>query len=243
MASAGRILIMPKGTYEESATYEMLDMVHYNGTSWLAKKTVVGIEPSEDNNEYWHNLIDITPETIGALSKSGGTLNGNVKIENQWAALSLTDSTGRRAMMEKNPSTNTCSLYSYLDKDNHNCLAIAPETEDIKNSITLRNVVDGTVKTYKAYGEHNKKYGSYLGNGSSAERGVKTGSVGSFMMIWSNQGMGFVSPVGGIFASGTGEVRYIDSYSCHYGSDGQLTLRSDLMLVNKNGVTYNYQCL
>ena len=69
MASAGRILIMPKGNYDSSATYEMLDLVHYNGTSWLAKKTATGIEPSAANSEYWHNLIDITPSTIGAIPK------------------------------------------------------------------------------------------------------------------------------------------------------------------------------
>lgn len=65
-ASAGRILIIPKGNYNSSVTYEMLDLVYHNGTSWLAKKTVVGIEPSEANGEYWHNLIDLTT-TLAAL--------------------------------------------------------------------------------------------------------------------------------------------------------------------------------
>ena len=59
MASAGRILIMPKGNYDSSATYEMLDLVKHNGTSWLAKKTATGIEPSDANSEYWQNLLDL----------------------------------------------------------------------------------------------------------------------------------------------------------------------------------------
>ena len=59
MASAGRILIMPKGNYDSSTTYEMLDMVYYNGSSWIAKKTVVGIEPSVSNTEHWHRMSDI----------------------------------------------------------------------------------------------------------------------------------------------------------------------------------------
>lgn len=67
MASAGRILIMPKGNYDASVTYEMLDLVSHNGKSWLAKKTVVGIEPSETNGEYWHNMVDVTPKSIGAM--------------------------------------------------------------------------------------------------------------------------------------------------------------------------------
>jgi len=61
MASAGRILIMPKGDYDSSATYEMLDLVKHNGTSWLAKKTATGIEPSAANSEYWQDVIDTSP--------------------------------------------------------------------------------------------------------------------------------------------------------------------------------------
>lgn len=58
MASAGRILIMPKGTWNAETEYEMLDLVYYNGTSWLGKKTSVGIEPSDANAEYWQKLFD-----------------------------------------------------------------------------------------------------------------------------------------------------------------------------------------
>ena len=57
MASAGRILIMPKGAYDASVTYEMLDLVSHNGRAWIAKKTVTGVEPSDANSEYWHNLL------------------------------------------------------------------------------------------------------------------------------------------------------------------------------------------
>ena len=58
MASAGRILILPRGNYNAETEYEMLDLVFHNGTSWLAKKSVVGIEPSEANAEYWFKLCD-----------------------------------------------------------------------------------------------------------------------------------------------------------------------------------------
>ena len=58
MANAGRILIMPKGNYDANVTYEMLDLVNHNGVSWLAKKTVTGIAPSD--GEYWHPLLGIT---------------------------------------------------------------------------------------------------------------------------------------------------------------------------------------
>ena len=68
MAIAGRILIMPKGNYDASVTYEMLDLVKHNGTSWLAKKTVVGIEPSEANAEYWQKMFDININIVNDLN-------------------------------------------------------------------------------------------------------------------------------------------------------------------------------
>lgn len=58
MASAGRILIMPKGDWNAETEYEMLDLVNHNGTSWLAKKESVGIEPTIENSEYWQNVFD-----------------------------------------------------------------------------------------------------------------------------------------------------------------------------------------
>lgn len=75
MANAGRILIMPKGAYSATATYEMLDLVSYNGTSWLAKKTCEGIEPSEANAEYWHNMFDLNVVNNLDATEEGGVLD------------------------------------------------------------------------------------------------------------------------------------------------------------------------
>ena len=58
MTTAGRILIMPKGDYDSTKTYEMLDLVKHNGTSWLAKKESTGIEPTIANSEYWQDMFD-----------------------------------------------------------------------------------------------------------------------------------------------------------------------------------------
>lgn len=69
MASAGRILIIPKGEYDSSVTYEMLDLVKHNGTSWIAKKTTVGIEPSVDNSEYWQDMFNITDIVLPNATK------------------------------------------------------------------------------------------------------------------------------------------------------------------------------
>lgn len=78
MANAGRILIMPKGTYDASKTYEMLDLVSHNGVSWLAKKTVVGITPSNSNSEYWFNMLNISIDDINQLGLDVASLNTDV---------------------------------------------------------------------------------------------------------------------------------------------------------------------
>jgi hypothetical protein len=76
--SAGRVLIKPRGEWNENITYEMLDMVNHKGCAYLAKRTVVGIEPSDDHPEYWHNMLEIdkiVKEAIaGTLAEDVGNL-------------------------------------------------------------------------------------------------------------------------------------------------------------------------
>ena len=51
MISAGRVLLMPKGAYNPSTTYEILDIVSYNGSSYIAKGTTTGNLPTDTT--YW----------------------------------------------------------------------------------------------------------------------------------------------------------------------------------------------
>lgn len=80
MTSAGRILIIPKGDYSANTTYEMLDLVSHNGTSWLAKKTVVGIEPSEANSEHWHKMFDLNAAITTSEITLQSATNGKAEI-------------------------------------------------------------------------------------------------------------------------------------------------------------------
>ena len=59
MASAGKILITPKGKWNSGTEYEVLDLVRHNGIPWLAKETVQEIEPSDGNDRYWFKLLDV----------------------------------------------------------------------------------------------------------------------------------------------------------------------------------------
>lgn len=57
MADAGKVMIFPRGNYDATSVYEVLDLVNHNGASWVAKKsTFNGIIPSEANSEYWFKM-------------------------------------------------------------------------------------------------------------------------------------------------------------------------------------------
>ena len=58
MADAGRILIMPKGKWDANTEYEMLDLVYWKGSTWIAKKNSKGVEPISSNHdtEYWQRV-------------------------------------------------------------------------------------------------------------------------------------------------------------------------------------------
>ena len=55
MNDAGRIGFVLRGTYDTTAIYDFLDVVHYNGASYVARKLTAGNEPV-DSDEYWQIL-------------------------------------------------------------------------------------------------------------------------------------------------------------------------------------------
>ena len=237
MASAGRILIMPKGEWNAETTYEMLDLVCHNGKSWLAKKDVVGIEPSEANEEYWHDLLSLTDVEINGIfsahKDTGDAIFAKRKLEGvQYeqgvggvSGLTIGGKKSANFTFKKEGTSKAQFLY------NENGAGFVDKSTDTSNT-----------KVELFYGTHNKPYGTYVGNGSDSERVISGKGVGSFIMIWCNQGMGFVSPAGGFFLTGTGEIRYLDSRLCHY-SNGILTLRTNSIFANGEEITYTYQCL
>lgn len=54
----GKVVITPKGDYNSSATYVFLDIVLYNGSSWvwINENSGSGITPSDSATTYWYKL-------------------------------------------------------------------------------------------------------------------------------------------------------------------------------------------
>ena len=137
MASAGRILIMPKGAYDSSATYEMLDLVSHNGTTWLAKKTVAGIEPSADNSEYWQNMVNMSATDY--LPIAGGTLTGDTKIKKVIPQFVLEVNENRSATIQKNASDALDAGTAIIDKSDNVRTILSIQNGQLK----LHKQVDG----------------------------------------------------------------------------------------------------
>jgi len=133
MASAGRILIMPKGDYDANSTYENLDLVKYKGTSWLAKKESKGIEPSEANTEYWHKMFDLNITNNLTTEEAGYALDARqgkvLKDSLVWNNLTLDTNVKLHANLGKQ--------YLYISKTKY----------EIKISFTFTPVADIPLET------------------------------------------------------------------------------------------------
>ena len=51
MTELGKVMVVPKGAYNANTTYEILDLVTYNGSSYIALKSTKGNVPT--NTTYW----------------------------------------------------------------------------------------------------------------------------------------------------------------------------------------------
>ena len=71
-ASAGRVLLMPKGDYNAEAEYHVLDWVLYNGRPYVAKQTTTGNLPT--NTTYWALLLDFPTEVDAAPTENSQNL-------------------------------------------------------------------------------------------------------------------------------------------------------------------------
>lgn len=96
MANAGRILIMPQGKYDSNKMYEMLDMVSHGGKGWICKQHCLGVEPTDENNEFWAECIDVSgdvvgyhaSETFGADALLNAT-SGSIEITNRNGVITI----------------------------------------------------------------------------------------------------------------------------------------------------------
>jgi len=147
MATAGRILIIPKGEWNEGETYEMLDLVNHGGTTWLAKKHSIGIAPSTDTSDYWFNLIGVTTKDIQIANNLVTTQAGYVLDARQGKA--LMDAIESANTKVRNVETSVSTLQTSLADTKTSLSGTQTSLSNLSNSVTtLQNnatVTKGTL--------------------------------------------------------------------------------------------------
>lgn len=137
MISAGRVLLIPRGDYDPTATYEMLDIVSYNGSSYIAKGTTTGNLPT--NTTYWQ---------LSAYGGQASNLAGN------FAPLETTDYSSRAYAIDD----------IFVDKDSQ--LVIATDAINIGDEIeigsnceitSIADLLDDIKNHYDALDQRNRK--------------------------------------------------------------------------------------
>jgi hypothetical protein len=80
MVPAGRILIIPRGAWDNATTYQMLDMVTAsNNTSYLAKQASINVDPVSDTSQtYWQPFGSTMAADGETIIDNGGIISVNI---------------------------------------------------------------------------------------------------------------------------------------------------------------------
>lgn len=122
------------------------------------------LKAHEENTE---NIHDVTAEQVGALSSKGGTLDGNLKVVTKNYPQINLNNTGNGSDVELLNGTHNAQLISRNVIDNlseQRSLLVGNSNEyDLKAALQLYDKVNGIVKEYKLFGEHNPPTAAQVG--------------------------------------------------------------------------------
>ena len=146
-ASAGRVLLIPKGEWNSTTEYSNLDIVHHNTSTWVCKKTCIGVEPSDAQTSYWQAMAKDATEQIATTSTNG--------------LMSASDKTKLNSIAAK-AEVNVQSDWSVTDTSSDAYIKNKP-TIDSAISTTSTNAIQNKAVT----AELNKKVNAVSGKGLS----------------------------------------------------------------------------
>ena len=152
MADAGKILIMPKGSYSSTSEYEVLDLVNHKGVSWVAKQNVKGIEPSEANGAFWFkmaghivvNNLSTSAEGYVLDARQGKLLQDELAVErariNQLTTLPEGSTTGDAELIDARVGADG-NTYANLGEANRTQFAhLKSDLSEITDNMKEKNI-------------------------------------------------------------------------------------------------------
>ena len=202
--------------------------------------------PTQEGTPINKALFDsILADLNDKFSKLGGSINGNLTIQNTAPQVELFDpeSDGRsRVYKDANASNDYGTCIADIDKTgNIDMLNIRRSAGLLdKLSFYVENA-NGTSSRYAIYGAHTKPWGSFTGNGLATVRQVNTTGNGYACIVHSASGTCIVMARGAIRVA-AGVFSWLPSGQAYF-KNGILYIASTDSTLNTSGVSYSYEVL
>ena len=198
MVNAGRILIMPKGDWNSLTTYDMLDLVAYNGVAYLARQTNVGQNPSTDTSmTYWQPFgtasAIATTTTPGLVMPDGETITIdntgliNVNIDNNTLVY---DSVNGYLKADVVSALANLTDVNIASASNGQALVYDSSSSKWENASIPTGVKGDAESTYRTGSVNITKANIGLGNVSNPVILTDTLSIGSTSVTFTNAAIG-----------------------------------------------------
>lgn len=142
MNDAGRIGFLIKGDYNASTEYDFLDVVYYNGSSYVAKTKTKGNAPESDN-AYWHIFAQATNGVTGIKGSAETTYRtGQVNIDKGNIGLGNVENKSSEIIRGELTESNITDALNYTP------LATNGDSKDNKVTFTSSDVADASATAW-----------------------------------------------------------------------------------------------
>lgn len=212
-------------------------LVGSGGGSGFASDVVYdNSESGLDAHDVQRAITLLSSMASNALPLEGGTMTGeNIYMDSGYARIQGNEN----AMWLQ-------SLNEMMNNNNRRLIGIYNSNfyPDVKNAVTLEEIVNGKKQVYGIYGQHNKRSGYYVGDGNLSKT-VNTNSVGHLVfVIGTSATAGSVAALvcdSGAVVFGGGGVEVLGNKFLAF-SGGNLKV-NNIMSFNETGGGYSYYVL
>lgn len=197
--------------------------------------------PTQEGTPINKALFDsIKADIDDKFSKLGGSINGNLTIQNTAPGVELWDPEAdarSRFYKDANASNDYGTCVADTNKNGGTDMLNVRSSAGLLDKLSL--YVGST--RYAIYGSHTKPWGSYTGNGAAAVRQVNTTGNGYACIVHSTSGTCIVMARGAMRVGG-GVFSWLPSGQAYF-KNGILYIATTDSALNTSGTSYSYEVL
>lgn len=202
--------------------------------------------PTQEGTPINKALFDsIKTDIDDKISKLGGSINGNLTIQNTAPQVELFDpqADGRtRIYKDANASSDYGTCIADIDKTGDIDMLNVRRSAGLLDKLSLYvENANGTSTRYAIYGAHTKPWGAYTGNGVATVRQVNTTGNGYACIVHSASGTSIVMARGAIRVAG-GVFSWLPSGQVYF-KNGILYIATTDAALNTSGTSYSYEVI